>query len=66
MQQVKLDQNISVKDVDVLAFDYLVAEKTPNELQVINAQERKQGFRNYNDLCKMQGLMSYRNYLHWI
>ncbi|MFU2095085.1 hypothetical protein [Ornithobacterium rhinotracheale] len=38
VQQVKLDQNISVKDVDVLAFDYLVAEKTPNELQVINAQ----------------------------
>ncbi|MGQ2171223.1 hypothetical protein, partial [Ornithobacterium rhinotracheale] len=29
VQQVKLDQNISVKDVDVLAFDYLVAEKTP-------------------------------------
>ncbi|MRJ08068.1 hypothetical protein EDL99_04090 [Ornithobacterium rhinotracheale] len=38
VQQVKLDQNISVKDVDVLAYDYFVAEKTPNELQVINAQ----------------------------
>lgn len=38
VQQVKLDQNISVKDVDILAYDYFVAETTPVELQVINAQ----------------------------